>query len=176
VNSFRGHIILVIVLDIQSRHGRVDGNKVRLLVGIGGIGSDGSRNHWRLGGMSHMPHDPRRQMHARCGTSHSVREVDDGALRLSHSRSHVNAVISNELASDGIDMGRCMQIQRRRLNGTRCRSMVVVGSRSQLGVTGVRGREYGLAEPRDAGRMERLFPIDQKIGDGVAGGIELARW
>jgi hypothetical protein len=59
-------------------------------------------------------------------------------------------------------MGRCMQIQRRRLNRTSSRSTVVVGSRSQLGVTGVRGREGGLAEPSDAGRMERLLPIDQK--------------
>jgi hypothetical protein len=134
VNSFRGHIIVAIVLAIQSRHGRVDGNKVWLIGGIGGTVSDGSRNHVRHGGMSHMLNDPRRQMHARGGTSHSVREVDDGALRRSHSCSHANAVISNELASDGIDMGRRMQIQRRRLNGTRCRSMVVVGSRSQLGV------------------------------------------
>jgi hypothetical protein len=97
-------------------------------------------------------------------------------LRFRHRCSHhANAVIANELASDGIDVGRCMQIQRRRLKGTSSRSIVAVGSRPKLGVTGVCGCEHGLAEPRDAGRMERLLPIDQKIVNGVAGGIELVR-
>jgi hypothetical protein len=65
VNRFRWRIIVVIVLVVQSGHVRVDGNKVWLIVGIGGILSDGSRNHLRHGGMSHMLNDPRRQMHAR---------------------------------------------------------------------------------------------------------------
>jgi hypothetical protein len=52
-------------------------------------------------------------------------------------------------------------------------NIVAAGSRLQLGVVRVCGREDGLAEPGDAGRVEGLLPVDQKSGDGVAGGIKL---
>jgi hypothetical protein len=67
-------------------------------------------------------------------------------------------------------------MQRWRLNRTTYWSTEAAGPRLQLGVAGIGGREDGIAEPGDAGRVEGLLSVDQESGDRVAVGIVCIDW